>query len=132
MFKRLVLLAALLGASVLFAGAFPIGRSRDGYPLIVPQPHSLTVRSGAFELPGKLTVAAPEALDLAPLAEVYAQMVSGGTVERAGEGALCRFELVSANVPESPEGYTLDLAPAGIVVRARDVRGLFYGMQTLK
>ena len=131
MFKRLFLLAALLGASALFAEAFPIGRSRNGYPLIVPQPHSLTVRAGAFALPGKLTVAAPEALDLAPLAEVYAQTVPGGKVERVEAGALCRFELADANVPESTEGYVLDLAPAGITVKARDVRGLFYGMQTL-
>ena len=131
MLKRLVLLAALLGASGLFAEAFPIGRNRNGYPLIVPQPHRLEARSGAFELPGKLTVSAPAALDLAPLAKIYTQTVPGGTVERAGTGALCRFELAEENVPESPEGYTIDLSPEGIAVKARDVRGLFYGMQTL-
>ena len=59
MLKRFFLSAALLGASVLFADAIAIGHSRNGYPLIVPQPRSLTVQSGSFALPAELAVAAP-------------------------------------------------------------------------
>ena len=131
MLKRLFLLSALLGAGCLFADAISIGHSRNGFPLVVPQVQRLKAVSGSFTLPRKLTVAAPEMLDLAPLAQIYAKTVPGGTTERADVSALCRFELTTRNVPQSPEGYTLAVTPSGITIKARDVRGLYYGMQTL-
>ena len=132
MSKRIFLLAALLGASVLFGDAIAIGHSRNGYPLIVPQPQSLKTQAGNFALPAKLAVAAPEKFDLAPLAKVYAATVKGGKVVPAGKGAAaCRFEVVTEGVPKSVEGYALAVTPKGIAVKARDVRGLYYGMQTL-
>ena len=131
MFKRILLLSALFAAGMLFADAVAIGKTRNGYPLVVPQVQKLVPVSGTFELPAKLTAAAPNALDLAPLAEVYAGTVPGGKVERNGNDALCRFELADKGVPKSPEGYILAVTASGIIVRARDVRGLYYGMQTL-
>ena len=132
--KKLLSLVVLLCAGTLFAspGAVGIGNTRDGYPLIIPQVKKLAPASGKFALPGKLTVAAPSELYLEPLAKTYAVAVKGGEVVRAGDGdALCRFEIVGDGVPESPEGYTIDLGAEGIVVRARDVRGLYCGMQSL-
>ena len=131
MFKRILMLAALFCAGTLFADAVAIGKTRNGYPLVVPQVQKIVPVSGTFALPAKLTVAAPEGLDLAPLAKVYAETVPGGTVERAATGEVCRFELTDKNVPASPEGYTLAVTASEITVRARDVRGLYYGMQTL-
>lgn len=131
MLKKIVSFILLLVGGTLFADAISIGYSRDGYPLVVPQVKKLKTASGSFTLPIRLTVTAPETLDLAPLVDVYAQTVSGGSVERDENNALCRFELVKAGVPKSPEGYTLAVKGTGIVVRARDVRGLYYGMQTL-
>ena len=131
MLKRMFFSIGLFAAAALFADAISIGRSRNGFPLIVPQVQRLKAASGSFRLPGKLTVTVPESLDVAPLEKVYERTVPEGAVERAQSGALCRFELVKSGVPESPEGYTLAVTPAGITVKARDVRGLFYGMQTL-
>ena len=131
MFKRVLMLTCLICAGTLFADAVAIGHSRNGFPLIVPQPKKLTVAGGSFALPAKLTVAAPKGLDIAPLAKVYAETVADGKVERSASGAVCRFELADKDVPKSPEGYTLAVTGSGIVVRARDVRGLYYGMQTL-
>ena len=131
MLKRTLMLAALCCAGALFADAVAPGKSRDGYPLVVPQVQKLAPVPGTFALPAKLTAAAPGELDLAPLAKVYAETVLGGSVERAADGALCRFELTDRDVPESPEGYVLAVTDSGICVRARDVRGLYYGMQTL-
>ena len=130
--KRLLILAfALLGAGTLFADVVAIGDTRDGYPVIIPQVKELKPAAGVFALPTKLTAAAPQELDLAPLAKEYAKAVKGGEVVRSEDGkAAFRFELATDNVPDSPEGYTLEIAPGGVTVRARDVRGLFYGMQT--
>ena len=135
MLRRIFLLATIFTAFAIFADdidAVAIGRSRNGYPLIVPQPHSLTPRAGSFVLPAELAVAAPEKFDLAPLARVYAATVPGGKVVPAGKApAVCRFELDPAGVPDSPEGYTLAITPTGVSAKARDPRGLYYAMQTL-
>lgn len=131
MLKRILMLALLFCAGTLFADAVAIGKTRNGYPLIVPQVRELVPVAQTFALPAKLTVKAPKELDLAPLAKVYAETVPGGTIERNETGGHCRFEFATSDVPESPEGYTLAVTKVGVVVRARDVRGLYYGMQTL-
>ena len=136
MFKKTALSCLLtLGlAAALAAEVIPVGRSRNGYPLIIPQPKKLEAAAGSFALPATLTVAAPENFDFAPLGKFYAKSVKGGKVVRAADPAkaLCRFELATAGVPASVEGYTLAVAPDGVTVKARDIRGLFYGMQTLR
>ena len=131
MLKRLLLLTAAIAAEALFADAVAVGKSRNGYPLIVPQVQKLTPAAGGFVLPAELTVAAPEELDLAPLARIYAQTVPGGALERSKKDPACRFELVGDGVPKSPEGYALKIDVRGIAVKARDLRGLYYGMQTV-
>ena len=131
MLKKIFLLSALFGAVCLFADAISIGHSRNGFPLIVPQIKKLEAADGGFSLPEKLIVTAPETLGLAPLVKHYSETVMGGSVERADTSALCRFVLTTKDVPKSPEGYTLAITPNGISVKARDVRGLYYGMQTL-
>ena len=131
MLKRTFLLTALFGAVVLFADAISIGRSRNGYPLIVPQVRKLAPAEGKFTLPAKLTVEAPQELDLAPLAGIYEQTIRDGALERVDNDPACRFELVGDGVPKSPEGYTLAIDARGITIKARDVRGLYYGMQTI-
>ena len=132
MLKKTVLLFLLFAAAALFADVVPIGDTRNGYPVIIPQVKTLKPARGAFVLPEQLTVAAPAEFDLSTLAREYAKAVEGGRVLRAEDGqtAALRFELTTEGVPDSPEGYTLDITPGGVIVRARDVRGLFYGMQT--
>ena len=131
MLKRILLATALFGALALFADVVPIGKSRNGYPLIVPQVRELTPAAEKFTLPAKLAVEAPQELDLAPLAKIYAQTVPNGALERVDKAPAFRFELVKDGVPKSPEGYTLAIDERGITVKARDVRGLYYGMQTI-
>ena len=78
MFKKVLMLTCLICAVALFADAVAIGHRRNGFPLVVPQVKKLTVAEGSFTLPAKLTVAAPEGLDLSPLAGRYAETVPGG------------------------------------------------------
>ena len=131
MLKRSLSLLLLFVAGALFADVVAVGNTRNGYPVIVPQVKSLKPATGTFALPARLTVAAPAELDLAPLAKEYAKAVKGGEVVRSADGkAALRFELATEKVPASPEGYTLEITPDGAVVRAREMRGLYYGMQT--
>ena len=131
MLKQIVSALLIFTSGVLFADVTAIGNTRNGYPVIIPQVKELKPAPGAFALPARLAVAAPTELDLAPLAKLYAKAVNGGEVLRATNGkAAMRFVLTTEGVPASPEGYTLEIVPDGVTVRARDVRGLFYGMQT--
>lgn len=50
--------------------------------------------------------------------------------KRAGKGII--LKLSDSNVPDSPEGYVLELTAKGVLVTARDEAGLFYGCQTLQ
>ena len=130
MFKRLLLIACLATAAII-ADVVPIERARNGYPLIIPQPQQLKAMPGAFAIPAELTVAAPSELDFTPLSKIFQQTVKDGKIVRATDKALCRFEIVSSGVPESPEGYTLTITADGVAIKARDVRGLNCGMHTL-
>ena len=131
MLKRSLSLLLLFVAGALFADVVAVGNTRNGYPVIIPQVKSLDPATGAFVLPAELTVAAPQELDLAPLVKEYAKAVEDGKIVRSSDGkAAFRFELAADNVPASPEGYTLEITPDGVTVRAREVRGLYCGMQT--
>ena len=87
-------------------------------------------RPMTFALPRKLRVAGVDGLPLESLARAHAVAVPGGVVCPATGVADIRFVMTEQNVPASDEGYALEVAPSGVTIRARAVRGLFYGMQT--
>ena len=51
MLKRILLLTAAIVAEALFADAVAVGKTRDGYPLIVPQVRKLDPAAGKFIRP---------------------------------------------------------------------------------
>ncbi len=85
------------------------------YP-IVPKPRSLVERDGAFvPKPG--------------LAERL-RALTARDIE-TGVGVAVTLDLRS-DAPEGVESYRLDITPERIELTARDRRGLFYGVQTLR
>lgn len=108
---------------------------KDGYPRVVPTVKEITKTDGLFEIPGKLTVAAPESAGNAveTLERLLSQRFSQCEVRQVppGEQAACILELTDTDVPENPEGYYLEISQKGILVKSNDVRGLYYGVQTL-
>ena len=118
-------------AEVAFAEVVGMARSRGGYPLIVPQVQRLTPVAGSLVLPKKMSVNYPDELDIAPLARIYAQTVSDGTIERSGDSAFCSFMLCEDGFHNSTEGYSLVVAEQCVSIKAHDIHGLFNGMQTL-
>jgi hypothetical protein len=128
---------AIFGAAAVMsaASAKEINNFFDGdFPQLIPSVQKLERTGAGFRLPTDLAIAAPASA--AREAKLAGDAVSG----RFG---VCKYHLVPADakagmrlvltedgVPESPEGYTLSISPAGIEIKARDVRGLFYGAQT--
>ena len=133
--KKLFLGLATLWGLAAFAAVtvHPIDnfRNPDGTPLIVPKPQKYEAKSGGFKLPETLTVAAPASEKIifeylgAELKRLARQVAPGDHT------ALCRFVLTQDGVPENLEGYTLEITPQGICVKARTTAGLFYGAVTL-
>lgn len=104
------------------------------YPLI-PLPRSLEAREGAFPLRSGLgiSVSDPGNADLGRLAGLLRGYVRelAGVDAAIGAGRAITLAL-RPDAPAGSESYRLDVATDRIEVTARDSRGLFYGIQTLR
>lgn len=134
MFKRAMM---FLGVAALAAtaSAKEINNFFDGdFPRLIPSVQKLERTGEGCRLPADLAIAAPAAAERE--AKLAGSFVSGRFgvckthLAAEGEKAGMRLVLTEEGVPESPEGYTLSISPAGIEIKSRDVRGLFYGVQT--
>lgn len=94
----------------------------------MPQPQSIEVLSGKGFMYNELTfVSATSGTPvpvLGPLADVLPRN------RRSGKGLY--LQLSDQHVPDSPEGYVLEVNDKGVAVTARTEAGLFYGCQTLE
>lgn len=94
----------------------------------MPQPQSIEVLSGKGFMYNELTfVSATSGTPvpvLGPLADVLPRN------RRSGKGLY--LQLSDQHVPDSPEGYVLEVNDKGVTVTARTEAGLFYGCQTLE
>ena len=125
--------AALLAASRVSAMVVNNRVNPDGTPVLIPAVRKYEAGRGVVPLPREFTVSAPEAA--ANEVEVLSSLVKRHFPDRAvrnvSSGAFCRLELADKDVPESEEGYTLEITGSGALIRSRDVRGLYYGVRTL-
>ena len=138
--KRRHTLSAISGIAAFVLAALPAAArpidnrtNPDGTPVLIPAVKKYEARNGATALPRDFAIAAPAAADNE--AEVLASLVKRYfpdlAVRRSESGGFCRLELAENGVPESPEGYTLEIDGRGVLIRSRDVRGLYYGVRTL-
>jgi hexosaminidase len=122
----------LRAASILLLGLL-FGASNAG-ARIVPRPLSETPGQGVFA-PGDAPRIAAE--DLARTAAEHlagalrAHGWSSADVARDG-GASIRLAVDPTLRELGPEGYRLDIAPTGLLLRAAAPAGLFYGVQTIR
>lgn len=101
---------------------------------IIPAPASLTQNDGTFKLTKntKIYTAEPN-LKVAEFFAAKLKASTGYSIEvssqEARNGILLLLDpnLATGN----DEGYTLDVTPPGITIKAKTQQGLFYGMQTL-
>ncbi len=106
------------------------------YP-IIPWPRRLEPGEGAFPLGGGTRIALSDDrnADLSRLGDLLAEYVQAlGGIEAAPDGAGPGAITLSLrdDAPEGSEAYTLDVTADGIEIGARDPRGIFYGLQTLR
>lgn len=94
----------------------------------MPQPQSIEVLSGKGFMYNELTFVSTTSGTpvpvLGPLADVLPRN------RRSGKGLY--LQLSDQHVPDSPEGYVLEVNDKGVAVTARTEAGLFYGCQTLE
>ncbi len=102
-------------------------------PALIPEPATLQVGDGQFVVDAgtRLHAEGEAAQRVAGLFNGYLKASGRPEIplDADGKGGI-RFE-IAADASPSPEGYMLDVAPDGIVVRAGEETGLFRGATTL-
>lgn len=95
---------------------------------ILPQPQSIELRKGQALQFGDLKFVVADSDGSMP---VLGRIVDG--LPRAKcQGKGVYLKLSALNVPDSPEGYVLEINSKGVTITARTKAGLFYGCQTLE
>ncbi len=103
-------------------------RSLDKVFQLLPQPQSVEVRAGKGFMYDKLTFVSVAPGTPVPVLGALTDALPRS--RRAGKGLF--LQLSGQNVPDSPEGYVLEVNGKGVTVTARTEAGLFYGCQTLE
>lgn len=120
--KTSLSLCLLLVAGCLFA------RDLDKTFRLLPQPQLVEVRSGKGLNGGELTCVQSDQNTPIPVLGT----ITNGLPHSKRAGKSLSFRLSETNVPDSPEGYVLEITDKGVTITARDEAGLFYGAQTLE
>lgn len=95
---------------------------------IIPQPQKIELLNGKGVRYGELKFLV--ARDSAPV-PILGNIVNAlPRLEKKGKGV--RLAISRKQVPESGEGYVLEITDKGVVITSRDTAGLFYGCQTLE
>ena len=106
----------------------------DGFPVLIPSVQKLTRQEGTFAMPKQLLVAVPKGAEAD--VELIGKALSNrfglwhAAAAKADEKAHVTLELTKKGVPESEQGYTLDVTADGVSIKSRSLQGLFYGTQT--
>lgn len=115
-------------ACLLFVTSSLFARSLDKTFKLLPQPQSVEVLSDKGLNFGELSYVSSAVGTSIP---VLGEIINGlPQSRRSGKGI--RFQLSMTNVPDSPEGYVLEISDKGITITSRGNAGLFYGAQTLE
>ncbi len=101
---------------------------------IIPKPQSLVLNEGSFRLNEKTCFYAstPEANTVASFFAAKMKNSTGYPISVSdNESAKNTISLlIDASLDVNDEGYTLDVTPSAVVVKAKTTQGLFYGMQS--
>ncbi|MDR1814465.1 MAG: beta-N-acetylhexosaminidase [Tannerella sp.] len=102
---------------------------------LIPEPVSLTATEGTFSLNGELTVVA--ARNLQSQAAFLKEMLQNEAGINISSGKAPKNQRIikleingKLQLPE--EGYSLSVAPQAVTISAPEVKGIFYGVQSLR
>lgn len=120
--KKTVLLIAA------FLLLFSMNISAENIFQIIPQPQKVEMKKGsAWHYDELKHLVVGEGLERPVLPALLDQL--DGV---AGKGGVLILTLTDENVPESEEGYVLNVTKKGAEIKARHAKGIFYGCQTLE
>lgn len=113
---------------ILFACLKGSVSATETYFQLIPQPQSLEMKSGkglkAEELKFICVEADAQIPVLGKITDAFPQY------KKQGKGVV--LLLSEKNIPESTEGYVMEISAKGVTISARSQAGLFYGCQTLE
>ena len=122
--------AAIVAAAL----SWSVAGSAADFVNITPKPLKVTTAAGTVSLPGSFTVSADGlGEDEAAEAGKFAASLQAAGIDAsvgAASGAFVRMQAGGVSMAE--EGYSLDVKPEGITVKAVSPEGFFYAFQTLK
>ncbi len=125
--KHLLLTIAVLAGSLAATGA-------DAFVNLTPKPKAMTVSDGSYSLRNGLTVSSnglkPDWAFEAARFTVDLNRATGLGAELTG--AKQADITVAVDTLIAPEGYRLNVTPAGVAIAASTTDGLYYAFQTLK
>jgi hexosaminidase len=143
MTERFALLTILAGVAIAVAGASdvsaqppPIAAAASAIS-VIPQPVSVTPRAGRFSVTPRTVIATTRAnAAIGRQLAAYLEPATGFALRVQTTGAVSRnsITLLRDRTLErlGPEGYILDVRPTRVVLKAPELAGLFYGIQTLR
>ena len=100
---------------------------------VIPTPVSLVLNEGSFKLNKNtaFSVSTPEAKTVAEYFATQMNLATGYQITVSDKAASNGITLaIDEALDVNDEGYTLDVTPQGVTVKAKTPQGLFYGMQT--
>ncbi|WP_259069983.1 beta-N-acetylhexosaminidase [Mucilaginibacter sp. X4EP1] len=122
----------------LFVSVLSFAQVTKTAPAVIPEPVSLITKQGDFILPKHILIAAPVQADVRLVATYLKNKLTTATDNQVlvksafSTPATIKFALnAKADTVLGKEGYHLWVTKKGIVIRANEAAGLFYGAQTL-
>jgi hypothetical protein len=144
-----ILLAGLLGISLaMVAQGAPVKGKTPATPsvVVIPKPQKMVIEKGSLLLKGNLTSedhyrdvenriektvkALPDGLGIKPQEKRSIPLFLG--VKGTEPAVSKRLQDEGLTLPDKPEAYALSVSGKGITIIGNDIKGLFYGLMTLR
>lgn len=127
----------ILSLALSLMGFLLFGNNPENEIHIIPEPVSITEKSGEFELPEKIVISSPQGEEMKLIHATLEQKLSlaaNKSVEiksNASDAQIILALNTQTDAVIGDEGYKLSVSSEKVIIHANKPAGLFYGVQTL-